>query len=320
MGPDTVPYANYNAFRDMYMYRKDQYGYVWAPKPELPSLTAAMLKRTCIFFSKKECLDLPPIVRSKLYCEMSPAQKTMYADLRANLEVILRDIENIKTSINGVEKPSIGMHSDYKLKVSNALTVTGKLHQISSGFVMDTVERLDEDGDLVDDYDVNEIKKIYFFKENPKLDLLMDAIKNELPPDKKAVIWAVNTCAIDMIYDRLSKEKIGGCIKVYKDVNAFQAVESFKTEKYRFMIANPKKAGVGLNMQFSNYQYFYMNGFSYVVRDQAESRQDRKGQTESVNCIDLIAKKSADERIVKVLIEKKEMSDYLNEVCSPDES
>jgi SNF2 family DNA or RNA helicase len=73
------------------------------------------------------------------------------------------------------------------------------------------------------------------------------------------------------------------------------------------LLGNPIKLGVGQNIQFTNYQIFLNNSFSYFRREQAISRQDRKGQTQKVSVFDVLAKKSIDLQILKCLDNKKDL-------------
>jgi hypothetical protein len=320
LGVDMVPWANFYAFRDMYMYKKSMYSYEFHPKPELIELAPRMISRSCIFFAKSECMDLPPIIYSEMKMSMTGHQKEVYESLKKDLVATLKGLESVKETFNGEERPSTENEGAVKFSVKTAVVLLAKLHQVASGFLMETLERLNEDGD-VDDASMTPdvIRRIYTFKENPKMDALMDWIREVLPKGKKLIIWATNIHAIDMICERLDKEKLGKHIKVYRDVDAFQAAKTFENTDVRFFVASGKKAGVGLNLQFSHYQAYYMNSFSYVCREQQEGRQHRGAQAENVNCVDFLVKDSVDLKIRSTLLIKKNISDSLNEFCSPSE-
>jgi SNF2 family DNA or RNA helicase len=80
------------------------------------------------------------------------------------------------------------------------------------------------------------------------------------------------------------------------------------------MVANPKKLGVGQNIQFSHYQIFFSNSRSYVTRDQAIGRQHRQGQKEKVTVIDLITEDTVDELALEALKAKQDLNLTLSEL------
>ena len=190
---------------------------------------------------------------------------------------------------------------DEEIATANQLTMLLKLQQIANGFFMNTSYEIEDSGKET----MN--RNIISFGKNPKIDLLIQTLNN-IPSDKKVIIWSNFTHAIDLMKEAIAKTDLGESLTVYKNDNAFEQVEKFKQDKYRFLIANPSKAGVGLNIQFSSYQIYFSNDFSYVKRDQAEGRQDRQGQKEKVTVIDLICKGTVDEMIIKALQAKKTLS------------
>jgi SNF2 family DNA or RNA helicase len=72
----------------------------------------------------------------------------------------------------------------------------------------------------------------------------------------------------------------------------------------RFFVGNPKTGGYGLTLTAANVMVYYSNSFDLEVRLQSEDRAHRIGQTKNVTYIDLIAPGTVDEKIVKALREK----------------
>ena len=102
--------------------------------------------------------------------------------------------------------------------------------------------------------------------------------------------------------------KKGSYLTCFGTQNAFEMVNQFRDGSEQWMVANPAKMGTGQNIQFSSYQIFFDNSFSFIQKDQAEARQHRKGQLEKVTVIELIARRTVDERLVKVIDDKKDLS------------
>jgi SNF2 family DNA or RNA helicase len=73
------------------------------------------------------------------------------------------------------------------------------------------------------------------------------------------------------------------------------------TEPPCYLVANPEVAGMGLNLEFSNYQIFLTNWFRPDTRLQAIDRQHRITQTNPVIVIDIIVNGTLEKRILDAL-------------------
>jgi len=69
----------------------------------------------------------------------------------------------------------------------------------------------------------------------------------------------------------------------------------------QYLVANPRTGGYGLNLTVSHTIIYYSNSYDLEVRMQSEDRIHRIGQTSKATYIDLVAKKTIDENIIKVL-------------------
>ena len=138
--------------------------------------------------------------------------------------------------------------------------------------------------------------------------LLMSTLEN-IPDGRKVIVWTTYVHGVRMIYDAIVKaygaESVLTC---YGTQKGFQQVELFKDPKKWVLVANPTKAGVGLNIQFSNYQIFFNNSYSYVKKEQCEGRQHRQGQKDSVTVFELISKCTVDEIVLGSVRDKKNLS------------
>jgi len=85
-----------------------------------------------------------------------------------------------------------------------------------------------------------------------------------------------------------------------------RAVEDFQNAnaELRFFVGNPRTGGYGLTLTAAHTVIYYSNSFDLEVRLQSEDRAHRIGQTEKVTYVDLIAKDTVDEHIVKALRNK----------------
>jgi len=305
LGADTVPYATYNEFRRRYMYSVDPNGYVWVPCAGAKEAVTRITGQISVMFKKEDCLDLPPLIHEKYSCEMSSGQAKLYKEMQKDLVATIDDMCgkcNKKNDCDG------SCEDDVSAK--NALVLSGKLHQIACGFYINTRVAVDQKtGRQIDN------SNIITLEENPKMDLLISTLNN-LPQDAKVIIWTNYTHACKMIMEALSKAfGKDSYISCFGDQDAYEQVQLFRTCKQRFIVANPKKMGVGQNVQYSHYQAFFSNSRSFVVRDQAEGRQHRQGQKEKVTVIDLILEDTVDVLTLRALEEKQDLNLTLSQLA-----
>ena len=171
---------------------------------------------------------------------------------------------------------------------ANVLTQLMRLHQIVCGFV-----RLDNEN----------IKELA----NNRLSELMDVIEET---SGKIIIWATYKHNIEVI--KLELQKIYGMnsLGVYTGdtkaserqeiITAFQDPDS----PMRFFLGNPQTGGYGITLTQAKTVIYYSNSYDLEKRLQSEDRAHRIGQTNRVTYVDLIAPKTVDEKIVKALRDK----------------
>ena len=87
-------------------------------------------------------------------------------------------------------------------------------------------------------------------------------------------------------------------------------VKEFQDGKIKILVCNQQTASFGLNLQRSSLHYFFSNTYSLEHRLQAEDRSHRSGQKWPVVYKDIIIKDSIEERVLKVLKNKKGLLDY----------
>ena len=86
---------------------------------------------------------------------------------------------------------------------------------------------------------------------------------------------------------------------------AEKAVERIQTDpKTRFLVGNPTTGGFGLTLTACNTVVYYSNSYNLEVRMQSEDRAHRMGQKGTVVYIDIVAKGTLDEAIMKSLTSK----------------
>jgi len=242
----------------------------------LDSLRSA-IARFSVIIKKEDCLDLPPKVYERRYIELTADQKRIYNDIR-------------EKSISEIKEEKFAT-------VKIALTKMLRLHQIVCGFLPD-----DED------------KEIHKIPSN-RLDAVKDIIDET---DSKAIIWANYIPNFEELISVLQKEHGESKVIGYYGSTSNKDRERARREMKRgnkgelkYLVGNPQTGGYGLTLTGANLVIYYSNSFDGELRNQSEDRCHRIGQTAKVTYIDLIARDTIDEKILRVLKNKKSIADIL---------
>ena len=217
---------------------------------------------------KKDCLDLPDKVYTPRLIDLSKEQSKAYDEMkREAMAIIGTDVINVTTVLSQITK----------------------LHQIVCGFI------LNPQGEAIP-------------IENNRYSALLDVL--EEAGDQKVVIWANYRFDIKKILKTI-REKYGfKSIKAFfgdtKDQDRQDIVTEFQEpgSELRYIIANPRTAGYGLTLTVSHTVVYFSNSYDLEIRIQSEERVHRIGQTKKVTYIDLLTPKTVDEKIIKSLRKK----------------
>ena len=224
------------------------------------------LKQFATRIRKDQCLDLKPKVRQKRYIELEGESKNIYNRLRTSALAIVEDST---------------------ISFSNKLTEIIKLHQVCNGFTKD------DDGKMLPLHD-------------QKIKALHEIIDES---DGKIIIWANYLWNIHQIIHSL-KSRYGdqSVVSIFGEVGVEdrkKAVELFQNDSnVRFFVGNPTTGGFGLTLTACNTVVYFSNNYNLEVRMQSEDRAHRMGQTGTVVYVDIVAKNTLDEAIMKSLINK----------------
>lgn len=269
--------SNYYAFEKKYFVDKNSgmprhvYFPKWVPREGIEKTFQNMIYQKAMRVLKKECLDLPPLVRQKAFVGMAPEQKKLYESMRRDFIAYLED----------------------QACVANlAITKALRLQQIASGYLKF------ESGEEVT------------LKENPRLDALEEIIEN-IPSNQKIIIWAVFKKNYEQIGQLLKSMDIEYTELHGETHNKQESIDKFQNDpNCRAMIANPKAGGVGVNLTAASYMVYYSRGFSLEDDLQSEARNYRGGSEihESITRIDLVATDTIDEVILEALENKLDLA------------
>ena len=228
---------------------------------------AEILKPFSYRILKEDCLDLPPKIYMKREIELTDEQKKAYTTMKSSALALL----------NG--KIATAPH---------VLTQLMRLHQITCGHFK------------ADDGTIQEFK-------NNRMSELLDLLEEM---EGKVIIWANYIYDIEQIVKTIGQEYGEDSIVQYygaiesktrqTNIDKFQDPKS----KARFFVGNPQTGGYGITLTTASNVIYYSNGYDLEKRLQSEDRAHRIGQKQSVTYVDLIAKDTVDEKIVKALRKK----------------
>jgi len=178
-----------------------------------------------------------------------------------------------------------------ELKGKNIEYHLQKILQITSGFLL------------------SDKKNTYEFEINPKLNELKTLIDTV---EGKVIIYHQFIHEYILISEMLKKQKINFSALNGKTKDKESEINKFKSTSCNVLLAHPKSGGEGLNLQCAQTIIFFSNGFiGNILREQAEGRIHRAGQTKSCLYIDIVAKDTIDEILFDSLKNKKQYTKTL---------
>lgn len=276
---------NFFAFRAMYFedknarMSKQNHFPKWEARAECYQMLQDKIKTKALRVLKKDCLDLPPLVRQVVHVPMSPKQAKMYREMYNDFITWIDDHR---------EQP--------RAVVANLAVVKAtKLQQIVSGFVKD------EHGmhHRIDDC--------------PRLAVLGELL-NDIAVHSKVIVWSHYKENQRMVTDLC--EKLGlGYAEIHGDIKDKESqMKRFRSDpECRVMVANQAAGGVGVNLVEAAYAIYYGKGFKLEDDLQSEARNYRGGSEihEKVTRIDLVTPGSIDELVNESLANKQNVSETI---------
>lgn len=148
---------------------------------------------------------------------------------------------------------------------------------------------------------------------NSKLDVLINIINDS--SDEKILVFSQFTKVLEVIGKRLNEENISYSYLDGKTSakDRVKLVEEFNTNNNKVFLISLKAGGTGLNLTSANIVVHFDPWWNPAVEDQASDRAHRIGQKNVVNVIKLIAKDTAEEKVINLQETKKELiEDVIN--------
>ena len=217
-------------------------------------------------------------------------------------------------------------HCFFRREKSKELTqLPDKVRQIVSCEITNRKEYMDAERDLIDylkrykEADDEKIQKslkgevmvrIGILKDitaRGKLKEVIDFVKDFRENGKKIILF----CNLHEIVDRLMIAFPSAvCVTGRQNMQEKQAsVDAFqKNPKTDVIICSIKAASAGITLTAASDVAFIELPWTYADCDQAESRAHRIGQKDSVNCYYLLGRRTIDQKLYRIIEEKKHIS------------
>ena len=216
-----------------------------------------------------------------------------YTDLMPPLHIVEVKCEMDLELYNTMKKDFVVQFPSVTAVAVNSAVVTTKLQQMSSGFVYHTTTT---PATAPGKYD-SSTESVWF--SSHKFDRLEELL-------------AENQRDCTMIFYTY-KEELAELKRRYphaQTLDDLNAVERWNTGQIELLLAHPKSAGHGLNLQHHGNKIVFLSlPWSLELYEQAIGRIHRSGQKREVWCYVMLTDKTIDERIYSVLQEKCTLSE-----------
>jgi SNF2 family DNA or RNA helicase len=272
---------NFFSFRATYFYDANagmpaqNYFPDWRERKEMREVLNQKIYTIADRAIKEECLDLPDLVKQKIYVALTPAQRKVYEELKSDF-------------VSYVESSAV--------VADLAITKALRLQQIVTGYV-----KLEDDREMQ-------------FPETPRLDALSELLE-DITPSGKVLVWAVFKQNYRAIREVCEKLKIPYVQATGEDSakQKFANVDAFNNDpKIRVFIGHPGALGVGINLKSASHSIYFSRNFSLENQLQSAARNYRGGSIDlhsKITQIDIIAKDTIDEDVVNALDRKENVAE-----------
>ncbi len=237
------------------------------------ALKPFLLRRTKLQVAK----DLPEKTENTVYCDLEPAQRQLYDELREHYrQSLLNRIETV-----GLAKSKIQV-LEALLRLRQAACHPGLLDKSRSK------------------------------ETSAKLDVLLPQLRELAESGSKALVFSQFTSLLAIVRQRLDAD---GTVYEYLDgktKDRQERVERFQTDPdcHLFLISL-KAGGVGLNLTSAEYVFLLDPWWNPAVEAQAIDRSHRIGQTKPVFAYRLIARGTVEEKVLELQKSKRELADAI---------
>jgi SNF2 family DNA or RNA helicase len=254
------------------------------PDEQTRSLLARALKPFILRRTKEQVAkDLPPKLEQTIYCEMEPAQRKLYDELRDHYRRSLLGL----VSERGINKAKIQI-LEALLRLRQAACHPGLIDKSRSG------------------------------EPCAKLDVLLPQLMEVIEEKHKALVFSQFTSLLAIVRDRLDRDNVPYEYLDGRTRDRASKVERFQNDLHcKLFLVSLKAGGLGLNLTAADYVFLLDPWWNPAVEAQAIDRAHRIGQSEKVFAYRLIARNTVEEKVLELQNTKRNLA---NAIINADNS
>ncbi len=248
------------------------------PDEETRRLLARGLRPFILRRTKEQvAADLPPKSEQTLCCELEPAQRAVYDELREHYRrSLLGRIER-----EGFNRAKILM-LEALLRLRQAACHPGLIDRRRAG------------------------------EPSAKLDVLLPRLAEVLDEGHKALVFSQFTSLLAIVRSRLDHDGIPYEYLDGRTRDRAARVARFQSDPdCRLFLVSLKAGGLGLNLTAAEYVFLLDPWWNRAVEAQAIDRTHRIGQTRPVFAYRLIARETVEEKILELQRTKRDLADAI---------
>ncbi|WP_435022533.1 SNF2-related protein (plasmid) [Tundrisphaera sp. TA3] len=249
------------------------------PGEETRSLLARALRPFLLRRTKEQVAqDLPEKNEQTIYCDMEPAQRKLYDELREHYRhALLGRVEQ-----QGIQKS--------KIQILEALL---RLRQAACHPGL--IDKAKRSGDP-----------------SAKLDALLPQLSEVVDGGHKSLVFSQFTSLLAIVKQRLDAEGIPYIYLDGRTRDRQARVQQFQEDPdCKVFLISLKAGGVGLNLTAADYVFLLDPWWNPAVEAQAIDRAHRIGQTRKVFAYRLIAKGTVEEKVLQLQADKRALADAI---------
>jgi superfamily II DNA or RNA helicase len=237
------------------------------------ALRPFILRRT----KEQVAKDLPAKLEQTIFCEMEPAQRKRYDELRDHYRGLLLG----KIDQDGMAKSRFVI-LEALLRLRQAACHPGLLDKT--------------------------LRK----EAGAKLDVLIPQLREVLDEGHKALVFSQFTSFLGILKEHLKKENVDYEYLDGKTKDRQACVERFQTDpECRLFLISLKAGGLGLNLTAAEYVFLLDPWWNPAVEAQAIDRAHRIGQTQRVFAYRLVARDTVEEKVLELQNTKRDLADAI---------
>jgi superfamily II DNA or RNA helicase len=268
---------------------------------------ATALKPFILRRTKQQVLkDLPAKTEQTIICEMEPAQRKIYDELRTYYR---------GTLMQQLDAPAPGSSNGADGSEDDSAAAGGGGVGRSAFMVLEALLRLRQAAchpALITKEGIPGVSDATQKAPSAKLDQLVDMLAEVIDGGQKALVFSQFTSMLSLVRGRLDELNIPYAYLDGQTRNRKEVVEQFQEDpELQVFLISLKAGGVGLNLTAAEYVFILDPWWNPAVEAQAIDRTHRIGQTKPVFAYRMICEDTVEQRIIELQQRKRKLADAI---------